>query len=520
MSEGCILAIDCGTQSIRALLIDRHGNIRGKEKVEFAPYFSSAPGWAEQDPEIYWQSLIKACNQLKTVQPQEWDELLGVTVTTQRDTCVNLDRNGNVLRPAIVWLDQRMAKCEQPLPVLDNLAFKLVGMQKTIELSRKESKANWIKENQPEIWNETFKYLLLSGYLTYKLTGNMVDSVACQIGHIPFDYKAKGWPKANNFRWSIFGVEREKLPSLVEPGEVLGQISLHAAELSGIPEGLPVIASGSDKGCETLGMGCLGLETASLSFGTSATVQTTSRAYIEPMQFMPAYPASIPGYYNPEIQIRRGYWMISWFKQEFCHRELLEARERNIAPESLLNERLDEIPPGSDGLLLQPFWGAGLKMPEAKGAIIGFGDVHTRAHIYKAIIEGINYGLLAGLEGLEKRSGTKVQRLMVSGGGSQSDAICQITADMFNRPVYRGTTYEASGLGAAINGFVGVGIYDNYEDAVHNMVHYSQVFEPDDQKASIYRELYARVYTRIYPRLKGLYQEIQKITDTTCLTEP
>lgn len=204
--------------------------------------------------------------------------------------------------------------------------------------------------------------------------------------------------------------------------------------------------------------------------------------------------------------------MISWFKKEFCLKEVVEADEKGISPESLLNERLYEIPPGSKGLMLQPFWGAGLKMPEAKGAIIGFGDVHTRAHIYRAIIEGINYGLREGVEMIEVKTRARVERLMVSGGGSQSDAICQITADMFGRPVYKGETYESSGLGAAIVGFVGLGVYSSYEEAVDRMVHYSQVLTPDGDNVEVYNQLYNRVYKRIYPRLKTLYEEIQQIT--------
>lgn len=508
-----ILTIDCGTQSVRALLFNEAGELILKEKKEFEPYFSPYPGWAEQDPELLWKGICEVCEKLKENFPIQWESIIGVTVTTQRDTGVNVDKDGNVLRPAIVWLDQRMAKCEKPMSKRYNVAFSAVGMQKAIEVSRKKSKANWIRENQPEIWNKTYKYLLLSGFFNYKLTGKMIDSVASQIGHIPFDYKNKCWPKSKlNYRWQLFGIEGEKLPELVEPGEIMGHITEEAAKLTGIKEGLPVISSGSDKGCETLGTGCISLESVNLSFGTTATVQTTSKFYFEPIRFMPAYPACMPGCFNPELEIFRGYWMISWFKKEFCARELVEAHEKGVSPEGLLNDRLNEIPPGSQGLMLQPYWGPGLKMPEAKGAIIGFGDVHTRVHIYRAIIEGINYGLLEGVEKIEKKSKTKVKKIMVSGGGSQSDAICQITADMFNRPVYKSNTYETSGLGAAIIGFIAMGVYKTYEEAVENMVHYCSEFHPCKENAEIYSKLYNRVYKKIYLKLSGLYSEIQEIT--------
>ncbi|MTI69583.1 MAG: carbohydrate kinase [Firmicutes bacterium] len=507
-----ILSIDCGTQSVRGLIFDTKGKLISKEKVEFKPYFSLYPGWAEQNPKVYFNSLSKACRRLKIKNENIWNKIIGVSLTTQRDTYINLDSKGNILRPAIVWLDQRTAQCSKSLSPIDNIILYSVGMKKAIDIFRKQSKANWLKENEPEIWKKTNKYLLLSGYLTYKLTDKFVDSIASQIGHIPFDYKNKEWLKKNSFKWDIFGIEKDKLPKIIKPGKVLGNITKKASELTLIKEGLPLIASGSDKGCETLGSGCLTPKCGSISFGSTATIQTTSKNYLEPKRFLPSYPSVIPNCYNPEIQIYRGYWMISWFKNEFSMKELIEAKEKKVSPESLLNKRLKDIPPGSNGLILQPYWGPSLKMPRAKGAIIGFGDVHTRIHIYRAIIEGINYALLEGLEKIEKKTKVKMERIMVSGGGSQSDVICQITADMLNRPVYRVQTYETSGLGAAISGFVGLGVYNSCEEAVKRMVHYQRAIEPDIENVKIYNKLYKRVYKKIYSRLNKLYREISDIT--------
>lgn len=511
---GYVLTLDCGTQSVRAILFDDQGNIIGKEKVEFEPYFSKQPGWAEQDPNVFWNNCCVACKTLKSRQPEDWNKIIGVAVTTQRDTSVIVDKAGKPLRPAIIWLDQRMAKCEKPLPFYDEILFKTIGMGKAVEITRRKSNSNWIIENEPEIWERTHKYLLLSGYFLYKLTGKFVDSIASQVGHIPFDYRNQCWTKSKaSYRWKMFGIIKEKLYELVEPGTIVSCITPCAAHDTGIKEGTPVIAAGSDKGCETLGVGCLDPSSASMSFGTTATVQITSKKYMEPLQFMPPYPASIPGYYNPEVEIFRGYWMISWFKKEFAAREMIEAIEREISPEAVLDEKLSDIPPGSQGLILQPFWGPGLKTPEAKGSMIGFGDVHTRAHIYKAIIEGINYALIEGLKDIEKKSKVRITRIAVSGGGSQSDAICQITADMFNRTVVRGQTYETSGLGAAMNGFVGLKVFESYEEAVSSMVHYTSIFEPEPKNAELYEKLYRKVYCKIYSRLEDLYKEIKEITN-------
>jgi sugar (pentulose or hexulose) kinase len=517
--EPLILSIDCGTQSIRALLFNKDGEMIGKNKIEFEPYFSKEPGWAEQDPIIFYNAICEASLGLKSKYSELWENIIGVVLTTQRDTCVNVDNDGNPLRPCILWLDQRQVVCYERFSLIKRVGFKSVGMMEAVDISMKKSKSHWIKENQPHIWEKTYKYLMLSGYLTFKLTGKIVDSVANQIGHIPFDYKNKQWIKSrNNFKWKVFGVEADKLPELVEPGTIIGAITKEAANATGIKEGIPFIAAASDKGCETLGNGCVNTEVASISFGTTATVQTTSREYFEPIPFMPAYPAAIKGFYNPEIEIFRGYWMISWFKKEFAQREMIEAKERGISAEEILNETLMEIPPGSNGLMLQPYWAPGLKIPEAKGAIIGFGDVHTRAHIYRAIIEGINYGLLDGIEKIEKKSKRRINKVFVSGGGSQSDTICQITADMLGRPVYKVQTYETSGLGSSIIGFVGLGVYKDYEEAVKNMVHHKKEYFLIVPMLILYKDYYNKVYKKIYPALRELYKEIRDI-ELKCLKE-
>lgn len=507
-----VISIDCGTQSVRALLFDQQGTLVHKVKCEFEPYVSSHPGYAEQDPDIYYHHIISALSKLKIEQPTCVQYAEGLCMTVLRDTGVFLDKELHVLRPSILWLDQRMAACKRPLSILSQSKFKVSGMTRAIDMTRKLSKTNWVKEHEPDVWEKTKYFVMLPAYLQYKLTGILVDTIGNQIGHVPFNYKKQKWPlNSKDYRWEVFGIESDKLSPLISTGSVIGNLLPEVIEKTGLPPNIKIIGGASDKGCETLGVGCIDVTQASLSFGTTATIQTTSKHYFEPLLFMPAYPAAIPGRYSPEVQIFRGYWMIRWFKNEFAAREEQEAIKRGIAPEILLNECLKNIPPGSEGLILQPYWTPGLKQLDAKGAVIGFSEVHTRAHLYKAIIEGINYGLMEGLIKIEKKSHVKVSQLMVSGGGSQCDEICQITADMFNLPVYKGETYEAAGLGAAILCFVGLGIYPDYEIAVVNMVRYGNVFYPQAQNAALYNTLFNRVYLKIFSHLKDLYSEISKI---------
>lgn len=510
-NDPLILTFDCGTQSIRALLVDKKGNIVAKEQIPFVPYYSLKPGYAEQKPSVYVDTLKEVSRRIHKNNPDKIDRIAAVTITTIRDTCVCVDKDIKPLRDIIVWLDQREAKCEKPLPLMSRLAFGLVGMSEALEDQRKVTKSNWIKENEPEIWKNTYKYILLSGYLVYQLTGQLIDSAASQVAHIPYDYKNNRWYEPSNIKYPIFDVEPEKLQDIVSPGKVLGTISKTVSEEFLIKEGLPIIATASDKACETLGCGVLDNDLASLSFGTTATIQTTLRKYVEPQQFMPAYPGAIEGTWNPEIQVYRGFWMVSWFKKEFAEKEVAQAPAFGISPEELLNRRLKEIPAGSDGLILQPYWAPMLKLPEAKGSIIGFSSEHTRIHIYKAIIEGIGYGLLEGMENLEKSSKQTIRGLTVSGGGSQSEEICQITADMFGKPVYKIQTYEACGLGSSMVAFVSLGVFKDYHEAIDNMVHYTKTFTPNPQVHEIYRMLYQRIYKRIYKQLKPLYWDLRNI---------
>jgi len=205
---------------------------------------------------------------------------------------------------------------------------------------------------------------------------------------------------------------------------------------------------------------------------------------------------------------------VNWFKQEVGHREQIIAEKRGIEPEELFDELVNQVPPGSMGLTLQPYWSPGLKVPgpEAKGAVIGFGDVHTRAHIYRAMLEGLAYALREGKERTERRSKIPITELRVAGGGSQSDAAMQLTADIFGLPTARPHLYEASGLGAAIDAAVGLGLYPDFETAVREMTHTGDAFEPNPHTREIYDNLYQRVYKRMYGQLRPLYEEIRQIT--------
>lgn len=509
-----LLAIDNGTQSVRALLFDLAGNLVGKGKVELEPYYSAHPGWAEQDPEYYWRSLGEACRQLWASVDIDKSQIAGVSLTTQRGTLINVDAAGKPLRPAILWLDQRRADVAGRIQGPWGWLFKLIREEETIDYFRSQAEANWITQQQPEIWARTHKFLLLSGFLTHRLCGRFADSVGSCVAYLPFDYKRLCWAKPSDWKWQAIPVRPDMLPELVKPGKRIGAISAEASRHTGIPEGLPLIAAASDKACEVIGAGGVEPSTACLSYGTTATINTTRAKYLETIPLIPPYPAAIPDHYNTEVMVFRGFWMVSWFKEQFGHAERQRGLELGVEAETLFDELVESVPPGSMGLMLQPFWSPGIREPglEAKGSIIGFGDVHTRAHLYRAILEGLAYALRQGREKIEQRSGTRIERLRISGGGSQSDAAMQLTADIFNLPAERPHLYETSGLGAAIDCAVGLGLHPDFPTAIAAMTRVGKVFQPNPQAVAVYERLYREVYLRMYRQLRPLYRSIREIT--------
>jgi sugar (pentulose or hexulose) kinase len=508
-----ILAIDAGTQSMRAGLVDFAGNVTGVVKLPIEPYVSPRPGWAEQSPDYYWQMLCRATKRLLAENPGAGRRLRAVAMATQRHTFVNVDRDGNALRPAIVWLDTRKADMRKVLPGWGIGLARALRQYQLFEYATESCRSNWIRQHEPEIWDRTYKYLFLSGFLALRLTGEFRDSTANMLGTVPFDVKKGAWASGRDLKRALFPIEPDKLPEVVPPAATLGAVTAKAAEETGIPVGLPMIAAANDKACDVIGTGCLTPDHACISFGTTATLNTEISRYVELRPFIAPYPAAVPGQFYTEVSVFRGLWLVSWFRDEFGQPERQQAEGRGVAPEELLEKLIREVPPGSMGLVCQPYWTPGPELdPTTKGAIFGFGDVHTRAHLYRAILEGLVFALKEGGALTQKRNKVEFAEIRATGGGSKSDAIVQMTADIFGLPVRRPHTPETSVLGAAMNAAVGLGAYPDVPSAVAAMSRSGGVFDPKTETRAIYQGLYERVYLRAYDRLLPLYREIAEVT--------
>ena len=511
MEHPLVLTFDVGTQSARCLLVNETGGFEDQEQQKYdVPYVSRRPGWAEQSPDFYFDVIAALSKTLLARNPDRIGRIAAVCLTCIRDTVLCLDKERRPLRDIILWLDEREADDTGKIPASKRALFSLVGMGASVRILYRATAANWLMQNEPELWANTDKYVMLPTYLNYRLTGELKDSAANMIGHVPFDYKGRRWMGENGLTRCVCDVPQEKLCELVPSGEVIGAVTEEAAKATGIPAGLPLIASGSDKGCETLGMSVIRPDQAAVSFGTTATLQMAVKDYFEPQPFMPAYPAVPNDMYNPEFEVFRGFWMLSWFIEQFGAQDKLDAAAEGISAEQYLDEKIKDIAPGSGGLLLQPFWTPGITNPNASGAIVGFADYHTRYHLYRAIIEGICLELYHGLDTMQKRGKRRVKALYAGGGGARSEVVCQIAADVFGLPVHRIQTHEASAVGCAMVAFIARGVYRDYEEAIAHMVRERDVFTPDGANHRVYMELYDKAYAGLAARLKPIENALHR----------
>ena len=510
-----LLAIDNGTQSVRALIFDLRGNLVAKSQVPLQPYFSRQPGWAEQNPEYYWSAVCQACQELWAKSPVPKEAVAGVAVTTQRSTVINVDRQGKPLRPAIVWLDQRRTEGLRPLGGLWGAGFKLVGMTETVAYIQAEAEANWIRTHEPEVWANTHKYLFLSGYLTHKLTGRFVDSVGCQVGFMPFDFKRLRWASDWDWKWQAVPIRRELLADLVPPTGQLGEITSEAAEATGIPAGLPLIAAAADKACEVIGAGSL----------------------------------------DPAHRLRE-LWHGGHHQQ---HADALYRADS--ADPTLPGRRAQRLQPGGadlsrllDGQLVQDrVWptrtAVGQRTGHRAGAVAG-----RAGGAGAAGVDGAGAAALSGrpdsrcrdpkprapssVLAMCTRAPTSTGRcwrgwptVCARARNGWSDARARPSPICASRAAARRATPSCSspptslaclpsvrmctrpsGLGAAIDAAVGLKLHADFAVAVKEMTHVGRVFDPDPQTHDLYDNLYRRVYLKLYDRLKPLYKEIREIT--------
>jgi sugar (pentulose or hexulose) kinase len=512
MEKEFIMAVDSGTQSVRAIVYDLQGKELAVAQAPHDPYFSLKPGWAEQKPDDYWKKFCRVVGEVMASKKFDPRKLAALGITAQRSAIIPTDKNGTPLRNSIIWLDQRYTENPPPVSTKVKLLFGLLGKSDLIKFVQKNSRFTWLYTYEPEIYKKTHKFCQVTSYFVKKLTDQFADSCSLYVGYYPLEHKKFDWFKIGGVM-ELFNVTEDLLPVIKQPHEILGTVTKAAAKETGLPEGLPVIVGGGDKQSESLGAGVLTPDIGVISFGTATAMEIVTKKYVDDRhgRFF-TWCSALPYAWNIECFIYRGFWMVRWFTNEMGQREALIAKERNVAPEVVFDEVIRTIPPGCLGLMLQPYWTPLPSLKYSKGSIIGFGSAHTRGHIYRAILEGMAYELRRLGELAQKKTGVPLKELRVGGGGSRSDMAVQIVADVFNLTAKRMDTHENCSKGAAIDAAVGTGLYKTFEDAVAAMTRTGQEFHPDEKNHELYDGLYKDVYMKTYEALAPLYKRMIEVT--------
>lgn len=453
MSEKYIIGIDEGSQSAKILIFDVKGNIVCEAKEALKPYNLPKPGFVEHPDDDWWDAICKAGRKCMAKFEGNKEDIVGIGLCTIRYCRAYLKADGTLAQPALSWMDIRVS---QPY----------------------------------EHTNEDVKYITASsGYITHRLTGELKDTVANYEGGWPVDADKWTWsedPEA----YKATGMPREMLFDLVMPGDILGYVTDAAAEATGFPAGLPVVATSNDKAVEGLGTGCMGDTTACISLGTYTAAMMEGKENLKDTHAVWPKFSCVPNKYLYDSNgIRRGMWTVSWFRDILgdSYKEMAEAK--GMSAEEFLSEEAKDVPPGCDGLMTVLDWLAPVDAMYKKGVMIGFDGRHTRGHIYRSILEAVALTMKGHVDDMAEELGVKLEKIIITGGGSNSDLFMQIFADVFNIPMVRNVVNGAAGLGSAICAAVAAGVYGSFDEAVENMVRIKDTFTPNAEKVAFYEKM-------------------------------
>jgi xylulokinase len=495
-----LIGIDVGTGGSRALLIDAAGRVVASATFEHQPFVSLQTGWAEQDPRDWW---VAASAAIRAVITKAWisaDQIKGVGLSGQMHGAVLLDKSDEVLRPAIIWCDQRSAdQCR-------NLTT-YVGASRLIELTCNPAltgftlpKLLWVRDHEPELWRRVRSVLLPKDFVRLKLTGDKATDVADASGTLLLNVAARRW---SDEMLALAEIDADLLPRVYESQEITGVVSAQAASETGLREGTPVVAGAGDQAAGAVGLGIVRPGMISATIGTSGVVfATTNTPALDPQGRVHTFCHAIPGRWHVMGVTQGAGLSLRWFRDQFG---VSTAGDSDGDPYDSLTAEAARIPPGADGLLWAPYL-MGERTPhldpEARAALVGLTASHTRAHVVRAILEGVAFSLRDSLEIL-KELNVPCETIRLGGGGARSALWRQIQADVYGHDVETMAAEEGAAYGVAILAGVAAGAWPSVEAACDEIIHPNQRVKPDPDAAKLFHRQY-RQYVALYPALRSI----------------
>ncbi len=493
-----LIGIDASTTATKALLIDERGKIAAVAATEYG-YETPHPLWSEQEPDLWWNGAVQSIRQVLAATGIDPADVVGIGLSGQMHGLVLLDAAGKSLRPSILWNDQRTgAQC-------DEIRARL-GKERLIAITGNDAltgftapKILWVQENEPEIFAQVKQILLPKDYVRFKLTGDYATDKAGAAGTILFDLKTRDWSPTV---LDALGIQPEWLPPTYEGPEITGQLSHAAAEATGLRPGTPVMAGGGDQAAGAVGVGAVTEGVVSLALGTSGVVFASSdKPFIEPQGRLHAFCHALPDKWHLMGVMLSAAGSLRWYRDTFSP---------DVSYDDLLAPAAN-VAIGSEGLFFLPYL-TGERTPHpdplARGGFIGLTVRHGKAHMTRAVLEGVSFGLRDSFELMKSVGLSEITQVRVAGGGARSPLWRQILADTFNSELVTVNTTEGAAYGAALLAGVGAWIWPNVETACADTVAITGSTSPQPDSAAQYEAAYAH-YRQLYPALKPIFHALR-----------
>lgn len=503
---GYLLGIDLGTSGVKAILIRPEGDIVGLASKEY-PILSPHPGWAEQDPTTWWEATCEVIRQViwkSEVRPQD---IKAVGLSGQMHGLVLLDRAGIPVRPAIIWPDKRSGEeCDEITGRIDkNKLYEITGIP--IATGFLGVSLLWVKNHEPSNYDRAYRALLPKDYVRYRLTGELATDVTDGSGTMLFDIRKRSWSEEII---SCLDLRKDLLPTALESFETAGWVSKVASEESGIPAGTPVAAGGGDQAMGAVGSGTVKEGVVASTLGTGGQLITpVQQAVLDPYHRIHTLCHAAKDLWLLMGAILAAGLSLRWFKENLGKAEDLVGSLCGVDPYELLSMEAEKAEPGSGGLIFLPYL-CGERTPhmnpKARGCLIGLNLSHTRAHIIRAIMEGVTFGMRDSLS-IFRELQVPVKTVICSGGGARSRVWRQIQADVYGVPVMTITHDEHSSYGAALTAGVAAGVYRDILEACEGRVSWAEVVYPTENNLSVYENHYS-IYRSLYPTLKKTFDRL------------
>ncbi|ODA36747.1 xylulokinase [Planctopirus hydrillae] len=509
---GAFLGIDIGTSGTKTIVMRADGEILGSATVEY-PLSSPKPGWSEQDPEDWWNAVVESTKKAIKSAKIKADEISGIGLSGQMHGSVFLDKSSEVLRPAILWNDQRTAaEC------LD-IEKKAGGREKLIEMVANPAltgftapKIMWVKKNEPKIFDKTAQILLPKDYIRFRLTGTYATEVSDASGTLLLDVSQRVWCKPLLDKLDI---PLSLLPKMHESEEVTGTVSAIAAKQLGLKAGIAVVGGAGDQAAGAVGNGIVKRGVISATMGTSGVVFAHSdEMQLDPQGRVHTFCHAVKGKWHVMGCVLSAGGSLQWYRNTLGLVEVADARRLKTDPYNLITEQAAEAPAGCEGLFFLPYL-TGERTPHAdplaRGAWVGLTIRHGRAHLIRAVMEGATYAMRDCLEIINELK-IPIREIRVSGGGARSQFWRQMQADVYGRRVVTINAEEGPAYGVALLAAAGTGEYKSVVEACTATIRVNGATDPNSEAKRVYNKSYP-MFGKLYRSLKPDFPELAKLVD-------